>query len=55
VQRLRDAEITVVCQVGSLAEARAAEHAGAQGFCRKSSPETAAVYDRRQRVRQGGG
>jgi hypothetical protein len=24
-------------------------------FCRKSSPETAAVYDRRQRVRQGGG
>ena len=30
VQRLRDAEIIVVCQVGSLAEARAAEHAGAQ-------------------------
>jgi lactate dehydrogenase-like 2-hydroxyacid dehydrogenase len=25
------------------------------GFCRKSSPETAAVYDQRQRVRQGGG
>ena len=24
-------------------------------FCRKSSPETAAVYDQRQRVRQGGG
>jgi nitronate monooxygenase len=30
VQRLRDAGIMVVCQVGSLAEARAAEHAGAQ-------------------------
>lgn len=30
VQRLRDAEIIVVCQVGSLAEARAVEHAGAQ-------------------------
>ena len=30
VQRLRDAGIVVVCQVGSLAEARAAEHAGAQ-------------------------
>jgi hypothetical protein len=26
-----------------------------KGFCRKSSPETAAVYDRGQRVRQGGG
>jgi choline dehydrogenase-like flavoprotein len=24
-------------------------------FCRKSSPETAAVYNRRQRLRQGGG
>jgi hypothetical protein len=24
-------------------------------FCRKSSPETAAVYDRRHRGRQGGG
>jgi nitronate monooxygenase len=30
VQRLRDAEIIVVCQVGSLAEARAVEHAGAK-------------------------
>jgi hypothetical protein len=28
---------------------------GSYRFCRKSSPETAAVYDRRQRVRQGGG
>ena len=30
VQRLRDAGIVVVCQLGSLAEVSAVEHAGAQ-------------------------
>jgi multidrug efflux pump subunit AcrB len=46
--------------VAHVADAWAAQqnivHAkGKRWFCRKSSPETAAVYDRRQRVRQGGG